>query len=181
MSTEPPALGKGVFGYRKSAVNQIIADRDTMLRQAEGRVRAAEGKVSSLESELVGVQQRNQRMEEQLERLRQQVTALMGASPLAADAIAAPEEPPPASEGSMPQPEPAPEVPQAPDAEEADAPPAYEISPSVQDEAGSEAWAASPAGSGRTGSSRASGCWSSRAPAQAFAGRPRPIPWPKTS
>jgi cell division septum initiation protein DivIVA len=138
MSTEPPALGKGVFGYRKSAVNQIIADRDTMLRQAEGRVRAAEGKVSNLESELVNVQQRNQRMEEQLERLRAQVTALMGASPLAGTAIAA-EDAPPAPDSSMP--EPAQEMPEAPDADEADATPAYEVSPAVQDETGSDAWA----------------------------------------
>src|SRR5262245_5698909 len=107
MSAEPPALGKGVFGYRKSAVNQIIADRDTMLRQAEGRVRAAEGKVSTLETELAGVQQRNQRMEEQLERLRAQVTALMGASPLAGSAIAAPDETPSVPEEPEPQPEPA--------------------------------------------------------------------------
>jgi TolA-binding protein len=141
MSTEPPALGKGVFGYRKSAVNQIIADRDTMLRQAEGRVRAAEGKVSNLESELVNVQQRNVRMEEQLERLRAQVTALMGASPLAGTAIAQPEDAPPASEDPMPEPEPVSEMPPAPDAHEADAAPTYEVSPAVQDETASDAWA----------------------------------------
>ncbi len=142
MSTEPPALGKGVFGYRKSAVNQIIADRDTMLRQAEGRVRAAEGKVSSLESELVSVQQRNQRMEEQLERLRAQVTALMEASPLAGATIATPAQTEAVPEESTSQPEPAPDMPVTPEADDADAPPAYEISPSVQDEAGSDAWAA---------------------------------------
>ena len=141
MSTEPPALGKGVFGYRKSAVNQIIADRDTMLRQAEGRVRAAEGKVSTLESELVNVQQRNVRMEEQLERLRAQVTALMGASPLAGTAIAQPDDAPPEIEGTMPEPEPVSEMPPAPDADEADAAPAYEASPAVQDETASDAWA----------------------------------------
>ena len=39
MKTDPPELGKGLFGYRKSAVNQILADRDVMLRQAAGRVR----------------------------------------------------------------------------------------------------------------------------------------------
>jgi cell division septum initiation protein DivIVA len=141
MSTEPPALGKGVFGYRKSSVNQIIADRDTMLRQAEGRVRAAEGKVSSLQSELVNVQQRNQRMEEQLERLRAQVTALMGASPLAGSAIAQPEDAPPASEDPIAEPEAASETPPAPDADAADAAPAYEVSPAVQDETASDAWA----------------------------------------
>jgi peptidoglycan hydrolase CwlO-like protein len=76
MSSDPPELGKGLFGYRKSAVNQIIADRDIMLRQAEGRVRAAESKVAELESELVSMRDRNTRMDEQLDRLRQQLDAL---------------------------------------------------------------------------------------------------------
>lgn len=76
MSSDPPELGKGLFGYRKSAVNQIIADRDIMLRQAEGRVRAAESKVADLESELGSMRERNVRMDEQLERLRQQLDAL---------------------------------------------------------------------------------------------------------
>jgi predicted nucleic acid-binding Zn-ribbon protein len=76
MSSDPPELGKGLFGYRKSAVNQIIADRDIMLRQAEGRVRSAESKVAELESELVSMRDRNTRMDEQLERLRQQLDAL---------------------------------------------------------------------------------------------------------
>jgi peptidoglycan hydrolase CwlO-like protein len=76
MSSDPPELGKGLFGYRKSAVNQIIADRDIMLRQAEGRVRAAESKVADLESELVSMRERNTRMDEQLERLRQHLDAL---------------------------------------------------------------------------------------------------------
>ena len=87
------------------------------------------------------MQQRNQRMEEQLERLRAQVTALMGASPLAGTAIAAPEDAPPAPEDRMPEPQPVSEMPVAPDADEADAAPAYEVSPAVQDETGSDAWA----------------------------------------
>ena len=80
MSSDPPELGKGLFGYRKSAVNQIIADRDIMLRQAEGRVRAAESKVAQLESELGSMRDRNSRMDEQLERLRQQLDALASRS-----------------------------------------------------------------------------------------------------
>jgi len=77
MSSDPPELGKGLFGYRKSVVNQIIADRDIMLRQAEGRVRAAESKVADLEVELIANRDRSTRMEEQLERLRAQFDALM--------------------------------------------------------------------------------------------------------
>jgi hypothetical protein len=73
MTSEGQELGKGVFGYRRSAVNQIIADRDIMLRQAEGRVRAAESKVAELEGEMGSMRERNSRMEEQLERLRTQL------------------------------------------------------------------------------------------------------------
>jgi predicted nucleic acid-binding Zn-ribbon protein len=76
MSTDPPELGKGLFGYRKSAVNQILSDRDLMLRQAEGRVRSAESKVGELERELNQMRTRNTRMDEQLERLRAQLDAL---------------------------------------------------------------------------------------------------------
>ena len=59
MSSDSPELGKGLFGYRKSVVNQIIADRDIMLRQAEGRVRAAESKVADLESEMRGAKEKS--------------------------------------------------------------------------------------------------------------------------
>jgi hypothetical protein len=65
-----------MFGYRKSAVNQILADRDIMLRQAEGRVRAAESKVAELVTELGALKDRNTRMDEQLDRLRTQLDAL---------------------------------------------------------------------------------------------------------
>ncbi|MGH2811314.1 MAG: hypothetical protein ACRDI1_01195, partial [Actinomycetota bacterium] len=92
MSSDPPELGKGLFGYRKSAVNQIIADRDIMLRQAEGRVRAAESKVADLETELGGMRDRNTRMDEQIERLRQQLDALTRSAGIP------PAEQPPASE-----------------------------------------------------------------------------------
>ena len=90
MGSDPPELGKGLFGYRKSAVNQIIADRDIMLRQAEGRVRAAESKVAELESELISMRDRNTRMDEQLERLRQQLDTLVGQGVPAASVEAPP-------------------------------------------------------------------------------------------
>jgi predicted nucleic acid-binding Zn-ribbon protein len=76
VTSDSPELGKGMFGYRKSAVNQILADRDIMLRQAEGRVRAAESKVAELESELGALKDRNTRMDGQLDRLRSQLDAL---------------------------------------------------------------------------------------------------------
>src|SRR5947207_12128337 len=77
MGSDPPDLGKGLFGYRKSAVNQIIADRDIMLRQAEGRVRAAEAKVAELETELSSIREQNARMDEQLDRLRSQLDVVL--------------------------------------------------------------------------------------------------------
>src|SRR5207247_10224753 len=80
MSSDPPELGKGLFGYRKSAVNQILSDRDIMLRQAEGRVRAAESKVAELEAELHSMRDRNSRMDEQLDRLRAQLDVVVGAT-----------------------------------------------------------------------------------------------------
>jgi predicted nucleic acid-binding Zn-ribbon protein len=109
VTSDPPDLGKGLFGYRKSAVNQILADRDVMLRQAEGRVRAAESKVADLQNELTSMKDRNTRMDEQVERLRAQLEVLMAnaqaapaampSAPSQAPAVAPPaEEPRAASE-----------------------------------------------------------------------------------
>ena len=42
-------MGKGLFGYRKSDVQQLLADRDTMLRTAEKRIRASETRIAELE------------------------------------------------------------------------------------------------------------------------------------
>jgi TolA-binding protein len=70
MGSEGSERGRGLFGYRRAVVQQIISDRDVMLRQAEGRVRAAESRVSELEQELNSMRDRGTRMEEQLERLR---------------------------------------------------------------------------------------------------------------
>jgi hypothetical protein len=83
VSSDPTELGRGIFGYRKSAVNQIIADRDIMLRQAEGRVRAAEGKVAELEAEMAALRDRNDRIDEQLARLRGHVNSLTAGGPIA--------------------------------------------------------------------------------------------------
>jgi len=144
MSTDPPALGKGVFGYRKSAVNQIIADRDTMLRQAEGRVRAAESKVNNLETELNGMRERNQRMEEQLERLRMQLNALAASGQLPSfDQPILPTPAPPTEldevEPSVPEStRPAEAVPAA-RAPQAESTP-YFVEPSVEETATAEPW-----------------------------------------
>ena len=111
MTSDPPDLGKGLFGYRKSAVNQILADRDIMLRQAEGRVRAAEGKVAELQNELQTMRERSSRTDEQVERLRAQLEALMAGTPLPhpteSRASAVPP-PAPAPVTRFPEPSPAP-------------------------------------------------------------------------
>jgi predicted nuclease with TOPRIM domain len=70
MSEQPPALGRGIFGYRRTAVNELISDRDVMLRQAEGRVRASETKVARLEAELAELQESNARLAEEVQQLR---------------------------------------------------------------------------------------------------------------
>src|SRR5438034_3716575 len=95
MSSDPPELGKGLFGYRKSAVNQIIADRDIMLRQAEGRVRAAEAKAAELETELSSFREQNARMDEQLDRLRSQLDEVLARTEFAYAGQGSGEEAPP--------------------------------------------------------------------------------------
>jgi len=65
-------MGKGLFGYRKSDVDQMLADRDTMLRQAEGRIRASEARILELEKTVADANERKARVEEQVRRLRQE-------------------------------------------------------------------------------------------------------------
>ena len=66
----PEELSRGLLGYRRSSVNQMIADRDIMLRQAEGRVRAAESKVSKMESDMAAMRDQNAQLAQQIEQLR---------------------------------------------------------------------------------------------------------------
>jgi len=72
MSSEEPRLGKSLFGYARSAVARILADREIMLRQAEGAVRDAESKATELEDELDVVRDANARLDAQMDRLRAQ-------------------------------------------------------------------------------------------------------------
>ncbi len=76
MSTEEPKLGKSLFGYARSAVARILADREIMLRQAEGAVRDAETKAEELERELAEVRAQNSRLERQMDRLHVEVDAV---------------------------------------------------------------------------------------------------------
>jgi chromosome segregation ATPase len=82
MTTDPSLiggsadLGKGLFGYRRSDVRQLLSDRDLMLREAEKRIRGSEARIAQLETALAEASERNTRMEEQLGRLRAQSDAL---------------------------------------------------------------------------------------------------------
>lgn len=68
-------IGKGLFGYRKSSVEQLLADRDQKLRQAEKRIRAAEARIAELEKTVAEANERKVRMEEQVRRLRRELDA----------------------------------------------------------------------------------------------------------
>lgn len=69
-------IGKGLFGYRKSDVEQMLADRDTMLRQAEKRIRASEARIAELEKTVTEANERKARVEEQVRRLRQEYDSI---------------------------------------------------------------------------------------------------------
>jgi peptidoglycan hydrolase CwlO-like protein len=69
MGDDSPPLNRGLFGYRRSAVKQIISDRDMMLRQAEGRVRASQARIAELEAKLEALRGQNVRREDELRAL----------------------------------------------------------------------------------------------------------------
>jgi len=69
-------MGKGLFGYRKSDVQQLLADRDTKLQQAEKRIRASETRIADLEKMVTEANERKLRVEEQVRRLRQELDSI---------------------------------------------------------------------------------------------------------
>jgi chromosome segregation ATPase len=72
-------LGRGLFGYRRSSVNQAIADRDVMLRQAAGRAHTAEARAKELEELMARMQEQiagqHQQLSEQLRLMSEQLSA----------------------------------------------------------------------------------------------------------
>jgi chromosome segregation ATPase len=85
MATDPPStiggtvdLGKGLFGYRKAEVQQMLADRDGMLAEAERRMRTSTARIAELEAVLAETNGRNVRLEGQVEAFQGKVTALEG-------------------------------------------------------------------------------------------------------
>ena len=75
-ANEPALMGKGLFGYRRSDVEQVIADKDLMLQEAERRMRTAEARIGRLEGDLAQANERTITLEEQLGRMRAQVETL---------------------------------------------------------------------------------------------------------
>jgi chromosome segregation ATPase len=69
-------LGKGLFGYRRAEVQQLLADRDLLLTEAERRMRASNARIEELEAGLMEAGRRNAGMEEQLARLQAHLAAL---------------------------------------------------------------------------------------------------------
>jgi len=65
-----------LFGYRRRVVEQMLEDRDVMVRTAENRVRQSESRVQVLEGELHSMKTDNARLEEQLGRFGQQLDTL---------------------------------------------------------------------------------------------------------
>jgi uncharacterized coiled-coil protein SlyX len=76
MSADGSSLPKGLFGYRKTVVNQILEDRDIMVRAAEERVRRSESRVEELEAQLDSVKGQNARLESQMDRFGEQLDSL---------------------------------------------------------------------------------------------------------
>ena len=68
MSSDAPKLGTGLFGYRRSTVEQIMAESEARLREAEARLQAAESRVSELQRELATLKRRNAQMGQQTQR-----------------------------------------------------------------------------------------------------------------
>jgi chromosome segregation ATPase len=69
-------LGRGLFGYRRSEVQQLLTDRDLLLEEAERRMRASKARIEQLERNLSEAGRRSASMDEQLAKLQAHVSAL---------------------------------------------------------------------------------------------------------
>jgi chromosome segregation ATPase len=72
----PDEISKGLFGYRRTDVEQLLSDRDHMLRQAETRIRAAEARVGELQQTLDQSESRNAVLLDRLGQLQRQLEGL---------------------------------------------------------------------------------------------------------
>jgi len=52
MTSDPPQLGRSLLGYRRAAVRQVLADRETMFRLVKDQAQRAEERVEEIREEL---------------------------------------------------------------------------------------------------------------------------------
>lgn len=76
MAGDRSKLRKGLFGYRKTVVEQVLEDRELMVRAAEERVLRAERRVHELEAQLHSVKALNARLEGQMDQFGEQLDSL---------------------------------------------------------------------------------------------------------
>jgi chromosome segregation ATPase len=80
VSNQPSDIDRGLFGYRRSSVNQAISDRDIMLRQAENRAREAEARATETQERMSAlhrqVTDQQLRLSERERELNEQMAAL---------------------------------------------------------------------------------------------------------
>src|SRR5882762_9308134 len=87
MTDLPPKLPRKPFGYDPSVVDQMLADRDSMLAVAERRVREAEGKAARMEEQITA-------REAAIAALNEKVEAAAAAPAPATEPLHQPEEKP---------------------------------------------------------------------------------------
>ena len=66
MGNKSSEFGRGLFGYRRSSVNQAIAERDIKLHRAQQRARDAEARTAELQEGMAALEQRMQVIDAQL-------------------------------------------------------------------------------------------------------------------
>jgi chromosome segregation ATPase len=76
MAGDRSKLRKGLFGYRKTVVEQVLEDRELMVRAAEERVLRAERRVHELEAQLHSLKALNARLEGQMDEFGEQLDSL---------------------------------------------------------------------------------------------------------
>lgn len=79
MSNQPSDIDRGLFGYRRSSVNQAISDRDIMLRQAENRAREAEARATETEERMSALHRQVAEQQVRLSERERQLNDQMGA------------------------------------------------------------------------------------------------------
>jgi predicted nucleic acid-binding Zn-ribbon protein len=70
MGFEIPKLRRSLFGYRKEAINQLLAERNEFYIKAEDRVHAAEARIADLERELASARAETAALHQELEKQR---------------------------------------------------------------------------------------------------------------